>query len=219
MIISLLVLNAGDIGRAQGAPNPLISILEQSIGVRATAAVGIIVVISIYACAVASMATATRLLFSMTRDNMLPWSGFISRVNSRRQTPQVATVFIWMLSAVVVPSFRQLEIITSVGAVAAYLGYSGIMLATLVSRKKTSSQDGFTLGKWRIAIQLLALIWTLIVVASLSIPDTDIPGVSSKHLPAAMTAIVALAGGLLYVFYVRGKILKGRAGPPGTNEQ
>jgi len=216
IILALLVLSAGNIGQAQGSSNALISILENALGTRATAASGIIVMISIFACAVASMATATRLLFSMSRDNMLPFSSFMAKVNEKRQTPQIATIVIWFFSSLIVLLFRRIEIITSVGALAAYLGYSGIMLSTLITKRKLKATTGFTLGKWKKPVQLLALIWTLIVVAALSIPETEIPGVSWKHLPAFMAIIVTTTGTVFYFLYVRQKINKGIAGPPAA---
>jgi len=214
LIIIMLVLSAGNIGKAQGNNNALISILENSIGTRATAATGIIVMLSIFACAVASMATATRLLFSMSRDNIFPFSSFLAKVNLKRQTPQVATLVIWLFSSIVILGFRRIEIITSVGAVAAYLGYSGIMLATIITKKEMNAIEGFSLGIWRKIVQFFSLAWTLAVVAALSIPETDITGVAIKHLPVMMTIIVAIGGVLFYLFSVRGKIRNGMAGPP-----
>ena len=217
IILSLLVLSAGNVVDAQGSSNALITILENELGTRATAASGIIVMISIFACAVASMATATRLLFSMSRDNMLPFSSFMAKVNEKRQTPQIATLVIWVFSTIIILLFRRIEIITSVGALAAYLGYSGIMLSTLVTQKKLKVSHGFSLGKWRRAIQILSLVWTLMVVAALSIPETEIPGIKMKHLPAVMAAFAAIAGTLFYLLFVRKKINKGLAGPPELN--
>ncbi|MFN8254463.1 MAG: amino acid permease [Bacteroidales bacterium] len=214
LILILLVLNAGNIGNAQGKSNALISILENSIGTRATAATGMVVMLSIFACAVASMATATRLLFSMSRDNIFPFSSFLAKVNQKRQTPQIATIVIWLFSSIVILAFRRIEIITSVGAVAAYLGYAGIMLATIITKKDMNAFEGFTLGVWRKIIQFFSLIWTLLVVAALCIPETDIPGVEIKHLPFLMTAVAAASGVLFYLFSVRKKIKKGMAGPP-----
>jgi amino acid transporter len=214
LILVLLVLSAGNIGLAQGSDNALMTILENSIGSRATAATGMVVMLSIFACAVASMATATRLLFSMSRDNIFPFSSFLAKVNQKRQTPQIATLVIWVFSTIAILTFRRIEIITSVGAVAAYLGYSGIMLATLITQREMKPIEGFSLGRWRKLIQVLSLIWTLIVVAALGIPETDIPGVAMKHLPALMAVFVATAGALLYLFSVRTKIIQGIAGPP-----
>jgi amino acid transporter len=214
LILSLLVLSAGNIDQQQTSSNALISILEGTLGTRITAASSIIVIISIFACAVASMATATRLLFSMSRDNMLPFSTYMSKVNDKRQTPQVATLVIWVFSTLIILLFRRIEIITSVGALAAYLGYSGIMLSTIITKKKLKKNLGFTLGKWRMPIQVVSLAWTLLVVAALSIPETEIPGISMKHFPVLMATLAAFAGSLFYLFYVRNRIEKGVAGPP-----
>lgn len=217
LILVLLVLSAGNIGLAQGSDNALITLLENSIGIQATAATGMVVMFSIYACAVASMATATRLLFSMSRDKIFPFSSFLAKVSQKRQTPQIATLVIWVFSTIAILTFRRIEIITSVGAVAAYLGYSGIMLATLITQKEMKPIEGFSLGRWRKLVQVFSLIWTLVVVAALGIPETDIPGVALKHLPALMALLVTITGIILYLFYVRTKINKGVAGPPKVN--
>ncbi len=214
LILSLLVVSAGNISEKQASENALLSILESQLGTRATAASSIVVIISIFACAVASMATATRLLFSMSRDNMLPFSLYLSKINEKRQTPQVATLVILLFSALIILIFRRIEIITSIGALSAYLGYSGILLATIITTKKLKTKPGFSLGKWRMPIQIIALTWTLVVVASLSIPETEIPGISSKHLPVLMAALATAVGVLFYFIYVRGKIKAGIAGPP-----
>jgi amino acid transporter len=215
ILISLLLLSAGDIEQRRGSSNALVSILEHSIGTRATAATGILVLVSIYACAVASLATATRLLFSMARDNIFPFSARLAGINRQRQAPQVATVVIWLFSTLVIFSFRRIEIITSVGTVAAYLGYAGIMLATILSSQDLKDAGGFSLGRWRRPVQVSSLLWTLSVVAALSIPETEIEGIASKHLPVQMALLAALLGVLLYIFFVRRKINSGQAGPPG----
>jgi amino acid transporter len=164
---------------------------------------------------VASLATATRLLFSMARDNIFPFSARLAGINRQRQAPQVATVVIWLFSTLVIFSFRRIEIITSVGTVAAYLGYAGIMLATILSSQDLKDAGGFSLGRWRRPVQVSSLLWTLSVVAALSIPETEIEGIASKHLPVQMALLAALLGVLLYIFFVRRKINSGQAGPPG----
>jgi len=188
VILVLLILSVDDISKAQDQSNSLIYILENAIGQRGTAMTGIVVILSIYACAVASMATATRLLFSMSRDRVLPFSNFLSRVNKKRQTPQMATLVVWFLSCVAILTFRRIEIITSVGTVAAYLGYSGIMLGTLITTKDSGTVEGFSLGKMKTPVRGAALVWTLLIVAALALPETTIPGINIKHLPALQTS-------------------------------
>jgi len=214
LIIALLMLSAGNITAAQQSNNPLLYLLQKSIGTRATAFISIIVLMSIYACCVASMATGTRLLFSMSRDNMLPFSKYLCRVNEKRKVPQYATVVIWFFSCLVIIGFRKIEIITSVGTVAAYLGYAGIMLATIITKKNFSSADGFSLRAWRKPIQIVAMFWTLLVVAALCIPDTKIEGMEELHLPAKSALMAMLLGIVIYFVSVNKRIKKLNAGPP-----
>jgi amino acid transporter len=218
LILMLLVLSVDDIAKAQNQSNSLIYILENAIGQRGTAMMGIVVILSIYACAVASMATATRLLYSLSRDRVLPFSHFLSRVNKRRQTPQVATLTVWFLSCVAILTFRRIEIITSVGTVAAYLGYSGIMLGTLITAKDKMMVKGFSLGKFKTPVRGAALIWTLLIVAALTLPETEVPGMDIKHLPALSALVAIVAGTGLYFGSVRKKIRQGIAGPPGQKD-
>ena len=214
LMIGLLVVSAGDIHEAQKSSNPLIFILKNAIGERGTAIATIIIVLSIFACAVASMATATRLLFSLSRDNILPFSSILSRINEKRQTPQYAIIAIWAFSCLAVLLFKQIEVITSVSAAASYLGYAGIMLAAILSKKSCNAEEGFSLGALRKPVQLASLCWTLIVAASIMIPETEIDGLQIRHLPAVSALIVVIAGIVLYFLSVRGKINKRIAGPP-----
>ena len=200
IIIGLILLIAGDIKSAQGKPNPLIFILEQSMGKSWATASMIFVVISVIACAVASMATASRLLFSMSRDGMLPGSQWLSKVNPKTKTPQSATLTVCVLSCLSVLTFKRIEVITAVSALASFIGYAGIMFACV--------REGN--GKQAIA----AFIWSLIVIAALSIPATGIPGIETRHLPAWSALVVLIAGALIYFLFIRRKILNGTAGPP-----
>src|SRR5439155_22840540 len=51
-----------------------------------------LVVFSIIALTVVGAAAQGRLVYSMARDNMLPFSGFLRRVNPRTKTPIIAMV-------------------------------------------------------------------------------------------------------------------------------
>ncbi|MDA0315008.1 MAG: APC family permease [Bacteroidetes bacterium] len=200
LIIGLLVMAAGDIYVAQGKSNPLIAILEQTLGKVPTSIIMVFIIISIFACAVASMATASRLLFSMSRDNMFPFSSRLSYVNPKTRTPQSATIAVWGFSCSAVLIFRRIEVITSVSALASFIGYAGIMWACC--------REKFSL------LPLTAFIWSLLVVAALAIPETNIPGLPSRHLPALAALTVLILGTLVYLFYVGPRIKSGKAGPP-----
>jgi hypothetical protein len=125
---------------------------------------------------------------------------------------------VWVLSCAAILTFRRIEIITSVGTVAAYLGYSGIMLGTLITTRDSERVDGFSLGKMKTPVRVAALVWTLLIVAALALPETEVPGMKIKHLPALSALVAILAGTGLYFGMVRMKIKRGIAGPPKEGE-
>jgi len=197
----------------------LVSILTNTIGIRMTFALLIFVLISIFACAVASMATASRLLYSFARDKIVPFSGWISVVGKKSKSPKNATIVIWGLSCLSIIALKRIEIISSVSALASYLGYLGILIATIMSKPISIHGKGFFYNNmWHKPIQWIAFCWVIFVIVSLSYPETKVEGFETKHLPLITTGIAIGIGILMYLLYVRKKINKGLAGPPPINK-
>ena len=92
---------------------------------------------------------------------------------------------------------------------AGYLGYACIMLAAL-----RQLHENEKLKSRETIITILALLWTIGLASALTIPETDLPGWSDKHLPAKATSIALLAGAAIYLFSIRRRIRLGEAGPP-----
>ena len=106
-----------------------------------------------------------------------------------------------------------LDIITQISAVAGYLGYAGIVIAALRA-PAVAQTEGFRLGRARPWIGAAALVWVLGLVAALTIPPTPLAGIKTEHLPALSTAIAIVVGIALYFGLIRGRLLRGEAGPP-----
>jgi len=210
LVLAFLVVHAQDINAAKG--NLLITILLEKLGVRLTFWVVMFVLISIFACAIASMAAASRLLFSFARDRILPFSPWISKVESQSKSPKNAILLIAALSSIAIIALRRVEIITSVSALATYLGNAGILVAALAG--KPNHETYIYSVKWQRTIQVIALSWVFLVVLALSVPETIMDGFETRHLPAVTASVSIVAGVILYFFYVRSKIKNGTAGPP-----
>jgi len=214
LMIAIFILSVSDIKMIQDSESPIVFILNSRLGTFFSTLIGLIVILSIFACGVASMATATRLIYSMARDHMLPLSVYLKKVNPTFHTPGWAVLIVWALGCLFVITIRRLEIITSISAVSAYLGYFGIMISTLITKKEKSVDDSFSLGFFRKPVRWMSLIWTVLVVAALTIPANKIAGLQETHIPAKSTFIALVAGIAVYIFIIRPRIRKGQAGPP-----
>ena len=196
----------------QASETPLLDILGAHFGSTTTTITMIFVFISIFACGVASMAATTRLIFSLARDNMLPASTLLKSVHATRQSPTGAIAIVALISIAVVLILDDLAKITSVSATAGYLGYSAIALCAFLAKPGDTSGEYFSLGRLRKPICLIAIVWTLGVVAALTIPKID-----GGHQSAISTSIGIAAGIILYFLFVYSRIRQGTAGP--TSEQ
>jgi len=135
----------------------------------------------------------------------------------KSRTPRNAVWLVWGFGTASILFFRRIEMVTNISALASYLGYAGIMAAAL----RGGRGDGRTFvysARWERAVQWAALLWTVAVVSALSIPETEVEGFDTRHLPALSTAVALGVGILLYLLHVQRKIRDGRAGPPPVSK-
>jgi amino acid transporter len=212
LMLLAFLLSIDNLTAAQGSSAPLLEIIQDKLGNRVTPVVMLVVFASIFACGVASMAAATRLVFALARDNMLPASMVLKGVDAAHGTPRAAIVLVWLLTTGVVLLLEQsgvLVIITSIATIAGYLGYGGIVLAAILglhwrktqrtettsgiddesqSSGESTAPRGFELGRWRRPVCWTALAWTIVAVIAVSLPVVDgQPSTAASHGAADTT--------------------------------
>jgi amino acid transporter len=133
------------------------------------------VVFSMFAILVVGAGAQARLAFSMSRDNMLPFSRALRKVNPLSQTPIVALlVFAVIDVGVLIYGYLQTSAFgTLVGATAIipYIIYFLITLAYAVKRRTTDSIPGaFTLGRWAWPVIGFVLAYSALIIVVLAVP-------------------------------------------------
>lgn len=214
LMIASFLLAIPDLVAAQASDRPLLDLFEHRLGSWLMPVVMLVVFIAIFACGMASMAAATRLVFALARDNMLPFSGWLKQVHPTHQTPRNAILAVWALSMIVVVVLERTEIISSVATVTGYLGYLGIVIGAFWCREAADPESSFSLGRLRVPIACLATAWTISAVLALLLADSE-----AGSRPAIASAIAVGAGFVLYVLLIAGRIRAGDAGPPKLASQ
>ena len=183
------------------------------------------VVFAVTVCALAVHASAVRLIFAMARDNNLPFARFLARVQHTTQTPIAPAVVTGVLAAIIlllnVNLPRIIETVCSVALVWANLAYLMVSVPLLIMRlrgwPKTQSDDGtgeigsdqtphreFSLGRWGLPVNLVAIVWGVFIVVNMSWPRVEIYGDDPWGQYAAVIATVLLLGlGLFYYLAVQ----------------
>lgn len=122
-----------------------------------------------------AMLADTRMAYAFARDNALPFSEFLSRVNPHTQTPVNAVWFVVLFSAglncIAIGSTETATAIFSVTAPALDLSYVSVILAHQIYKRKVKFIEGpFTLGRWGTLINYVAVIWVLFISTILFFP-------------------------------------------------
>jgi amino acid transporter len=148
----------------------------------------------------------------MARDNALPAGATLAKIDPRHKTPIVPAVLIGAVAVLIlVVNIRTPEIFTAVTSVAiimVYLAYLLVTLPMLISRLRgrwpvpdTGGRRYFSLGRWGLPVNVLAVLWGSLMALNLAWPRSEVYGDGPWYLrwiAFVFVGIVALAGLLWY---------------------
>jgi amino acid transporter len=134
----------------------------------------LVVVASIFVCCMAILTSTIRLAFGMARDDQLPFSKTMARVNPRLHTPVWACVIVGGLSAVPFIHFAGASTI-AVGATASIyfsylLGNLAVMRARMRGWPRTTAP--FSLGGWGKVVNVVAILWGAAMLLNFLTPSS-----------------------------------------------
>ncbi|MGZ5307264.1 MAG: APC family permease [Actinomycetota bacterium] len=121
----------------------------------------LIVVAAVFVCCLSIMTSTVRLAFGMARDNQLPFSGWLSKVNPRLHTPIGACIGVAVLAAIPFLQFTGATVIAVAATAMIYISYFLGNIAVLRARSKGWPRVAapFKLGSWGKVVNILALLW------------------------------------------------------------
>ena len=148
------------------------------------------VAVAIFACTLAVQTSGTRMMYSMAREKALPFHRYLSRVSLRTGTPIITSIVVGGGAAVaLLVNFKQAAIFTALSSLCIamlYLAYLGVTVPLLAARIKHRNTDGFpsgvdehgkpqfSLGRWGIAVNVIAVIYQIGMVINLMWPRPEI---------------------------------------------
>jgi urea carboxylase system permease len=179
----------------------------------------ITVVIAITVCCLAVHTAAIRMMFAMARDNNLPAGTHLARVDPRTKTPIIPAVLIGLIAILIlVVNIRQPQIftvITSIGIIMIYIAYLLVTVPMLLARMRgqwppdEAKRAGyFTLGRWGLPVNVLAVFWGAAMALNLAWPRKEIYNATEPfhwYLQWGAFLFIGIVGlgGLAYYWFVQ----------------
>jgi len=199
-----------DLAAVQASPVPLADITFYWLGETLAKVLLLVVVFSMFALTVVAAAASARLIFAMARDNLLPGSKALRRVNAGTKTPVIALVASLALClALMFYGYANGNAFGTLVGAATLLPYL-VYLLTVVAyglrrRQMAALPEAFSLGRWATPVFVAALVWLVAVLLALILP--------SEFRNATYVALGVLAvAGLWYVVGLHRRLARGEAG-------
>lgn len=216
LVGAVLAIPADGLTKFMADPSSLESIISDAIPGFSNVFF-IIVATAITVCGLSVQANATRLLFSMARDREVPGSKLFGRVHPSLGTPLAAILTTAVLSAALIFATQVEAVLVAVTVVLIYLAYLICTAATLVARLrgKFVASGPFSLGRWGLIVNALAVAWGIAMIINLSWYRPVEGAPAYLNLAIYIFVPLLLVIGALYYFLVQ-KPMARRAQKQGT---
>jgi len=197
---------------AVNAPQtPLIYILDEQLGTGVGSLMKAVAFISLLSCVLANMAVATRLVYALARDQVIPGHRVLSIVNKRTGTPIGAVMLITAFALVfTVLSAGLVGRIFSVVIVTYYIVYMLTLVSVLVGERNgriPEAEPGtFSLGRRLRPTAIGALAYTFLTILALTLPGPS--RISAQYSAGAMAI-----GVIWWLVYLRPRLASNAVGP------
>ncbi|MFL6155174.1 MAG: amino acid permease [Marmoricola sp.] len=175
------------------------------------------VALAVSVCTLAIQTAAARMIYSMSRDHVLPFSGQLGKVSPKTGTPVLATVVPGIGAAVCllvnVGNAGLFLGLASVCIMLLYIAYLMVTIPLLLRRLRGTApaggvdEDGkprFSLGRWGLAVNIGAVVYGIAMTINLGLPRLSVydpagEGWYLHYLPILTLVATAASGAIAYL--------------------
>jgi urea carboxylase system permease len=178
------------------------------------------VAVAVFSCTLAVQTSGARMMYSMARERALPFWRQLSKVSPRTGTPVITSIVVGVGAALTLAvNIGQSALFTALSSLCIamlYLAYLGVTAPLLIQRIRLrkvgfppgADEDGkplFSLGRWGIPINIVAVIFQVIMIVNLAWPRPEIYDLTGKswwlQWSAPLFIAICLAVGAVYHWF------------------
>ncbi|HEY1968406.1 MAG TPA: amino acid permease [Pseudonocardia sp.] len=183
--------------------------------------------IAITVCCLAVQTAAIRMIFSMARDERLPFGSVLARVSPRSKTPVVPAIVTGLLAVLLlvvnIGNQRVFLILTSMAIILFYIPYLMVTFPMLLKRLRGQwprAEHGphFSMGRWGLPVNIVAVLYGALMTVNLALPRVEVYGNDHWYFQwgaILFTAVIVAIGALILVVTKRHRITPTTSLEPG----
>ena len=197
-----LMLATPDLGAVISGkvPDPVSNAVVTAFGGWAHKPFLAIVVTSFIACGIAVQGATVRVVYSYSRDGMLPLSRVWAAVSNRSGSPVYAVLLVATLSSLAFLYANVLSVLTGLATGGYYLGFAFPVVGLLYARSRGRWAPGgaWAFKRWGLLLNVTALAWLAGEFVNIAWPRSpSLPWYQNWAVEVGI-AIIALAGGVYF---------------------
>jgi urea carboxylase system permease len=188
------------------------------------------VTVAICVCTLAIQTASTRMMFSMSRDGVLPFARTLGKVNSVTGTPIAPALLTGVLSlALLFVNLGKPAVftdLTSACIVTLYAAYLFVTIPSLIKRLRgglggeTGDAKTFSMGRWGLLVNVGAVVYGAAMTINMAWPRVSVYDPPNggdwylQYFSILLLAGTALLGGVAYLYLKRGNRIAPVVGEP-----
>jgi urea carboxylase system permease len=179
-------------------------VLTSSLGATVGKVFLVDVAIAICVCTLAIQTAATRMMFSMSRDGVLPGHRVLGRVSPATGTPVLPAVVVGVLAAaILLVNVGEASLFTALTSVCIVMLYGAYLLVTvpmLVQRLRgtyATEPGHFSLGRWGLPVNVVAVAYGALQMVNLGWPRASVYDPAGGHWYLQYFSPLFVGGALL----------------------
>lgn len=204
IFLIIISISIGDLASITNSDSPISEILKSHFGDAVSLVFLVLCLVSIFACGLISMASASRLIYAMSRDNVFVASSYFRKI-TKHGVPDKAVLLVLVFGILAAIFSDSLTLLVGAASVLPAILYLITILAYAYKQKHLPQVDSFNLGKWRKPLTIFAIIWLIIELGILTLP-------AEFHSVAVIAGIIMAAGVLVYLLFFKKGVREGRIG-------
>ncbi|KAJ5894913.1 Amino acid/polyamine transporter I [Penicillium taxi] len=196
IILFLFCAPTADVLMEFGSPQPFVPLYAVVLGQGGHIFMTIICTVALWLNTAIAIIAASRLVFAVARDGVLPFSSWVAKVDGGQ--PRNAVLVIWGVSALVLctilPSSVAFTSLVSAAGVPSAAAYGLICLGRLICTPNRFPKPVWSLGRWSKPFQVIGVFWNGWVVAVLFSPyEWPVTAANLNYAPIIMAGVTIFA--------------------------
>lgn len=192
LMLMAVTLSIPDLKHAAGLGDAaFIDVLKAHLGAGMGGTIAFSIAGAMWLCGLASMTSASRMVYAFARDGGLPFSKFWAKINDAHQTPSNAIWGLFVFALGIALSMSAYSAVASMATISLYISYGLPIAARLYTRWKGEKH---TIGPWNLgamstAVSIVAVLWVIFICILFILPPNEQAG---KIMGGAIAVLLAI---------------------------